>query len=49
MNSNSFLKNVIAYICRVCVGYLLIPIMLELTDIMLELTEIEYELKYGEK
>ena len=42
MNSNNFLKNVIAYICRVCVDYLLIPIMLELT-------EIEYELKYGEK
>ena len=42
MNSNSFLKNVIACICRVCVDYLLIPLMLELT-------EIEYELKYGEK
>ena len=42
MNSNSFLKNAIACICRVCVDYLLIPIMLELT-------EIEYELKYGEK
>lgn len=42
MNSNSFMKNAIACICRVGVDYLLIPLALELT-------EIEYELKFGEK
>lgn len=42
MTTNKFSARVVAWFCRVCVDYVLIPVMLRLC-------EIEYELKYSDK
>lgn len=42
MITNKFSCKIIAWICRVCVDTVLIPITLSLC-------EIEYEIKYGER
>lgn len=42
MATNRFSHRVVAWFCRVCVDYVLMPVMLQLC-------EIEYELRYGEK
>lgn len=42
MTTNRFSHRVIAWFCRVCVAYVLIPAMLQLC-------EIEYDLLHGDE